>query len=126
MIRRPPRSTLFPYTTLFRSSQERAHVEPPVLWSDGRVTDRSRAQGAARVVALGRGWSGGPSILHDPSDLGFDGKYLSFARGLYAPGEEAGCHPFDAVSLLRVVPGRHQRNDRPWHVPESQAIRAPN
>src|SRR5436305_10415201 len=25
MIRRPPRSTLFPYTTLFRSSQGRAH-----------------------------------------------------------------------------------------------------
>src|SRR5256885_11510141 len=27
MIRRPPRSTLFPYTTLFRSLQ---HAEPPV------------------------------------------------------------------------------------------------
>src|SRR3712207_7162278 len=25
MIRRPPRSTLFPYTTLFRSEQERKH-----------------------------------------------------------------------------------------------------
>src|SRR2546430_11414222 len=25
MIRRPPRSTLFPYTTLFRSAQEIAH-----------------------------------------------------------------------------------------------------
>src|SRR2546426_4471122 len=33
MIRRPPRSTLFPYTTLFRSHSEheaeRAHDEPP-------------------------------------------------------------------------------------------------
>src|SRR5688572_31338879 len=31
MIRRPPRSTLFPYTTLFRSQPERTHdlaVEP--------------------------------------------------------------------------------------------------
>src|SRR5437667_6192484 len=28
MIRRPPRSTLFPYTTLFRS-EERAAAEPP-------------------------------------------------------------------------------------------------
>src|SRR5256885_6718429 len=26
MIRRPPRSTLFPYTTLFRSEQEIGHV----------------------------------------------------------------------------------------------------
>src|SRR3712207_7368356 len=31
MIRRPPRSTLFPYTTLFRSSQTR----PIMCWSDG-------------------------------------------------------------------------------------------
>src|SRR2546430_17741586 len=27
MIRRPPRSTLFPYTTLFRSPEVRAHEE---------------------------------------------------------------------------------------------------
>src|SRR2546428_4818296 len=26
MIRRPPRSTLFPYTTLFRSHRDRAHA----------------------------------------------------------------------------------------------------
>src|SRR2546425_11597004 len=32
MIRRPPRSTLFPYTTLFRSTQDRiiADVIPPL------------------------------------------------------------------------------------------------
>src|SRR5258705_7705130 len=29
MIRRPPRSTLFPYTTLFRSLRERAQAELP-------------------------------------------------------------------------------------------------
>src|SRR2546428_10372494 len=29
MIRRPPRSTLFPYTTLFRSSQKRAKPAVP-------------------------------------------------------------------------------------------------
>src|SRR2546430_7077034 len=28
MIRRPPRSTLFPYTTLFRSPHDRAHRRP--------------------------------------------------------------------------------------------------
>src|SRR2546430_4846133 len=27
MIRRPPRSTLFPYTTLFRSDPDRSHAE---------------------------------------------------------------------------------------------------
>src|SRR3712207_828499 len=40
MIRRPPRSTLFPYTTLFRSIQELAHARgydtetvEPLWWS---------------------------------------------------------------------------------------------
>src|SRR3712207_8336294 len=40
MIRRPPRSTLFPYTTLFRSERERAYwaasVEP-ILGDDVEV-----------------------------------------------------------------------------------------
>src|SRR5690349_22705315 len=29
MIRRPPRSTLFPYTTLFRSARARGRAQPP-------------------------------------------------------------------------------------------------
>src|SRR5690554_1659393 len=31
MIRRPPRSTLFPYTTLFRSHRYRNNIKPPNL-----------------------------------------------------------------------------------------------
>src|SRR3712207_8180897 len=31
MIRRPPRSTLFPYTTLFRSPLLHVHRRPPLL-----------------------------------------------------------------------------------------------
>src|SRR2546429_6670638 len=49
MIRRPPRSTLFPYTTLFRS--------PPVsLLSDARTSSRTsptlRSQATERVIRL--------------------------------------------------------------------------
>src|SRR3712207_7245563 len=41
MIRRPPRSTLFPYTTLFRSTDGRFALDPrrehhPSLLSEGR------------------------------------------------------------------------------------------
>src|SRR5690349_22920582 len=39
MIRRPPRSTLFPYTTLFRSHVEHFALEPVGRWperGDGR------------------------------------------------------------------------------------------
>src|SRR2546428_7561439 len=35
MIRRPPRSTLFPYTTLFRSAEPIALGEPPVVADEG-------------------------------------------------------------------------------------------
>src|SRR2546421_13048137 len=47
MIRRPPRSTLFPYTTLFRSSwytEWDTHLQPGGVWS---------SDAAARVYELG-------------------------------------------------------------------------
>src|SRR3989441_12627607 len=40
MIRRPPRSTLFPYTTLFRSHLERALRAPAVLRVRGEPGER--------------------------------------------------------------------------------------
>src|SRR5947209_8809998 len=52
MIRRPPRSTLFPYTTLFRS-QDRAHVGGPA------IEHQSRARDAAHVE----------QILHQAAEL---------------------------------------------------------
>src|SRR2546425_11626457 len=42
MIRRPPRSTLFPYTTLFRSAEEPVGVDTP---GDPAVRLAARAQG---------------------------------------------------------------------------------
>src|SRR5256885_9642294 len=36
MIRRPPRSTLFPYTTLFRSPTTRKKVRPPIARLPGQ------------------------------------------------------------------------------------------
>src|SRR3712207_8344768 len=47
MIRRPPRSTLFPYTTLFRSE-----LEPVRRAGDGRVGGRADA---ATAAVRGRG-----------------------------------------------------------------------
>src|SRR3712207_9005316 len=48
MIRRPPRSTLFPYTTLFRS------VRDPYLW---------RADGGWRMLLGAGSTAGSPSVL---------------------------------------------------------------
>src|SRR3712207_8679412 len=51
MMRRPPRSTLFPYTTLFRS------VEPDALGADGigvQVGQRRGVAGGVPLLAVGR------------------------------------------------------------------------
>src|SRR2546426_6192935 len=70
MIRRPPRSTLFPYTTLFRS----AHQQP----------ERHAADAAVQVEPMGRAQGGQPAGEvadrfvglegHDLGDVGVDRK----------------------------------------------------
>src|SRR5690348_17768851 len=45
MIRRPPRSTLFPYTTLFRSSHQRSCTTPA---NDNATPERGKAQATNR------------------------------------------------------------------------------
>src|SRR3989441_13198154 len=60
MIRRPPRSTLFPYTTLFRSSLgEMVEVGLIALAArrhgEGRPDTAARAAGAAVLYALAAG-----------------------------------------------------------------------
>src|SRR3712207_7230625 len=65
MIRRPPRSTLFPYTTLFRSRPARrqrdAFVAAPVARAAARGAARGPGDGAGRAAAAARpaGRSGG-------------------------------------------------------------------
>src|SRR3712207_7966795 len=50
MIRRPPRSTLFPYTTLFRSADHHAVAEIGIESREGR---RQVARVLARIGSLG-------------------------------------------------------------------------
>src|SRR2546422_10587997 len=53
MIRRPPRSTLFPYTTLFRSPRPRRR--PRVHSRGGMGTGRDRRPGARGLRRAGAG-----------------------------------------------------------------------
>src|SRR3712207_7723995 len=46
MIRRPPRSTLFPYTTLFRSQVLLRHLQPVVVGWEGLPRPHHRSVGA--------------------------------------------------------------------------------
>src|SRR5256885_17168546 len=56
MIRRPPRSTLFPYTTLFRSVL--CHELLEQLRGDARMVARNDQQGPRRADALTSGTEG--------------------------------------------------------------------
>src|SRR5256885_7621446 len=53
MIRRPPRSTLFPYTTLFRSTARAALPTRPSTCDRPRSTGRPRGTTARRRAADG-------------------------------------------------------------------------
>src|SRR2546425_6363098 len=70
MIRRPPRSTLFPYTTLFRSLHQRRATRgrPAAGQPDGRQPVlRRHADGASRAVP--RGVRADAQGLAGPGDL---------------------------------------------------------
>src|SRR5260370_13396600 len=61
MIRRPPRSTLFPYTTLFRSQG--------IVWTvafspDGKSVLTGSSDGTAQLWNARTGESIGPSLRH--------------------------------------------------------------
>src|SRR5256885_10977248 len=98
MIRRPPRSTLFPYTTLFRSAARTAgnRLGPPECGLDVDVT---------RVVGHGRGVA-----AHDA------GQRLDFALiGDHARSEEHTSElqsPCNLVCRL-LLEKKKEFNDRP-------------
>src|SRR3712207_8960282 len=76
MIRRPPRSTLFPYTTLFRS-----HPSPtlPISGSSTRITlDQRGGDTLTATVVLGLAWGDeGKGRVCDAlaSDVGYVSRY---------------------------------------------------
>src|SRR5215471_19984397 len=100
MIRRPPRSTLFPYTTLFRSSAPDArvvaqHVHGPEL-SDGAVGERLDVRGAGDVRAhADRRGTGAPQLSY----RAFQGPLLDVGENATHAlgGEPAGERPSDAA-----------------------------
>src|SRR5690348_17512682 len=65
MIRRPPRSTLFPYTTLFRSAA--GHAERRPYANDGDGQRRPAPAGRFRPFAdRGEEWRSGTPVRRGP------------------------------------------------------------
>src|SRR2546422_3369089 len=71
MIRRPPRSTLFPYTTLFRSEDRIALI-------DGELT-RLGPQTPARPAALVKLWQQRVDLDRKSTRLNSSHGYISYA-----------------------------------------------
>src|SRR2546430_7669174 len=71
MIRRPPRSTLFPYTTLFRSRRQEGSHEPSKEDRDEKDDDPQNDAAQARTggAARARGTRVGPRSEEHTSEL---------------------------------------------------------
>src|SRR3712207_3652339 len=81
MIRRPPRSTLFPYTTLFRSDQgvrlfrvDNPHTKPLPFWEWMIADIRARHPD---VVFLAEAFTR-PKMMYRLAKLGFGQSYTYF------------------------------------------------
>src|SRR2546427_9506408 len=66
MIRRPPRSTLFPYTTLFRSARRSAPAGHGVLRA---AAGRRHGHRAPAAFFRAHGWPAGPRSEEHTSEL---------------------------------------------------------
>src|SRR3712207_7085687 len=75
MIRRPPRSTLFPYTTLFRSARE-------ALDAGQALADRADEQ--LLHVGAGAHFDGGLVELHPPPVVGVEAEDGAVGHALVA------------------------------------------
>src|SRR3712207_7286017 len=65
MIRRPPRSTLFPYTTLFRSGSDEDTVRLDDVANDGRVGETKNVRSDLEIVD---GGGGGDTLIGNRSE----------------------------------------------------------
>src|SRR3989454_10880749 len=110
MIRRPPRSTLFPYTTLFRSRRRAAGAGPPAR-RRGRAARRGATAGCGAAVPVqpshrptlllaARGPAGGAARMND----------LVAITGIAAGGDGVGrLADGRAVFVPRTAPGERVR-----------------
>src|SRR2546426_8689575 len=98
MIRRPPRSTLFPYTTLFRSNLIKEELAKPEAWTGAVLDGFPRTAAQAELV---------------DRTLGERGQRLNHILLLDVPEEE----------LVRRMAGRAAAEGRSDDTPE--AIKTP-
>src|SRR5258708_16812031 len=105
MIRRPPRSTLFPYTTLFRSDRV-DHVAEGI----GEVVPVWSGYGAAQLIGHSRG-----------ENLGISAVYLGLYKALRVVAEQL--RAATRVQVWAVIEDLHAPAQ---HIVRGRVIIAPN
>src|SRR3712207_6954746 len=79
MIRRPPRSTLFPYTTLFRSQRPR----PPARRPDRDGLGHRRAEGALPAADPQRRRDLVPGLLRDRKSTRLNSSHANISYAVF-------------------------------------------
>src|SRR3989441_4483454 len=102
MIRRPPRSTLFPYTTLFRSHPGDQEQGRPVGEADDPVVAADGGAGRRRGWCERRAVVHGSNIFHLMRDAML--LALGWVTACQARGVSKAKHTPDSVDLAAVVP----------------------
>src|SRR3712207_7208138 len=87
MIRRPPRSTLFPYTTLFRSGQAAAHRAEARLTCAGTRHIRAHVAGAdhprARLIDAGAATVAAPLSPEDRKSTRLNSSHANISYAVF-------------------------------------------
>src|SRR3712207_44565 len=109
MIRRPPRSTLFPYTTLFRSAagnMSDSKYDVYIMPSSGRLDVSKDDAEVKATIRVGERWTGDSTIKTDSKKGNLKkGKYSLFVVGKFKG--EASC---DNRGKKPVVKGKMSSN----------------
>src|SRR5260221_6846849 len=101
MIRRPPRSTLFPYTTLFRSSVSSATTSPraPAPGTSARAASRQRAH----ATSQGAPTLSSPRLRRDRENTRLNSSHTMISYAVFCLREQHAA----TLILLRVNSSYH-------------------
>src|SRR5256885_11852046 len=100
MIRRPPRSTLFPYTTLFRSFSPLTAVGAASLVTVSLALDTNRGRPSpSRMADAIRTWPGGPGWTADRKSTRLNSSHLVISYAVFClKKKNLEAHQIDATT----------------------------
>src|SRR5574337_2153612 len=109
MIRRPPRSTLFPYTTLFRSGMPAETATCLYRVAQEGLRNVAKHAGAVRAAVRLSGEAGGYVLEVEDGGAGFDPGSAGGRGGLGLTSLSERVRQLDGRFIVRSFPGQGTR-----------------